>query len=576
MRTHAAALGLGTALVCSLPFAFANSTPSSPVPARAPVEDDAVGAEIVEPLAPSQLDAAPDPAPPVRGARLGSVPAELAAHLGLEVGEGLLVLDVLDGGAAEEGGLEPFDVVVSVDREAVTGARELREALESGRRASLTVLRGGVEERVVLRSEPGVPDDGEGFLSTDALPEDHPLNRLTGYRALQQRYAERREAYGDLIREIEEQSREAQREAKESIVELRERAMQDVEAWAEQRRTTLNAFVDHELDRLAELGFGRLVLDLDELADPARGEELTEAIAAVRGLLHEDLGERLLVDLDASKGNEPSQARSRLTSVGREAASLVGDRVQEDWRQYWQDVRQHGQRVGPQTTQRVEWTEGTLAKIREELHARIDCAYHRTVEDFERQLARRLSSLEVPAPGEIDQCLDEMDAQIVAMAHGFLDRTREALGQYDHRVSTENALLVPQLASGMDRSAAATDALRAAVEEALAKHLPAQPLVLDGGWRGDARLDTIRHGLRAALRVCIADGSDGVRDGVVPMADALREHRVATDDAWRDLQELLGEIRQVVGNDCWHLDGPHLDGRFPTRPSGREIASLER
>ncbi|MEE8146571.1 MAG: hypothetical protein V3T24_03110 [Longimicrobiales bacterium] len=70
-----------------------------------------------------------------------------------------------------------------------------------------------------------------------------------------------------------------------------------------------------------------------------------------------------------------------------------------------------------------------------------------------------------------------------------------------------------------------------------------------------------------------------MRTGSAGLIHELREERVVSDDAWRDLQRLLGELKQEASSNCWKLDGPHLDGRFPRskakQPMG-EVAILTR
>lgn len=41
------------------------------------------------------------------------------------------------------------------------------------------------------------------------------------------------------------------------------------------------------------------------------------------------------------------------------------------------------------------------------------------------------------------------------------------------------------------------------------------------------------------------------------------EHRIVTSDAREDVRRLLHDVKGELADDCWKLDGPHLDGRFP-------------
>ena len=67
----------------------------------------------------------------------------------------------------------------------------------------------------------------------------------------------------------------------------------------------------------------------------------------------------------------------------------------------------------------------------------------------------------------------------------------------------------------------------------------------------------------------------------LPMVEDLRAERVVSEDAWNDLRALLSNTLQAASNNCWKLDGPHLDGRFPrqnekAKKSRDEVAALTR
>jgi serine protease Do len=79
---------------------------------------------------------------------------ELAEYYGLKEQKGVLVTQVFPGDPAEEAGIQPQDVILSVDGKPVSTSRELSRHianLEVGKRASVTVLRGGKEKTVTVK-----------------------------------------------------------------------------------------------------------------------------------------------------------------------------------------------------------------------------------------------------------------------------------------------------------------------------------------------------------------------------------------------------------------------------------------
>jgi len=66
---------------------------------------------------------------------------ELAFHLGLPAETGLVVERVIDGSRAAEFGLRRFDVILSIDGEPITEARDLRTVGKPGTRSTLEIVR---------------------------------------------------------------------------------------------------------------------------------------------------------------------------------------------------------------------------------------------------------------------------------------------------------------------------------------------------------------------------------------------------------------------------------------------------
>lgn len=75
----------------------------------------------------------------------------VAARYGLAVEEGVLVVNVESGSGAEEAGLQPGDVIVNIEGQAVTSASDLGELLDEmspGDVVTVAINRGGQEEQL--------------------------------------------------------------------------------------------------------------------------------------------------------------------------------------------------------------------------------------------------------------------------------------------------------------------------------------------------------------------------------------------------------------------------------------------
>ena len=87
------------------------------------------------------------------GLTLEPVPDEIARQIGINAGEGLLVKDVDQNGAAAESGIAFGDVLLEVNRQAVNSADAVRQALENvgGRPVLLLINRRGQSVYVTVR-----------------------------------------------------------------------------------------------------------------------------------------------------------------------------------------------------------------------------------------------------------------------------------------------------------------------------------------------------------------------------------------------------------------------------------------
>ncbi len=86
---------------------------------------------------------------------LGLVPAELTkqlqSQLDLDVDQGVVVLDVVNRGPADDAGIEPGDVIVSVDNKPVSTPEDLVAAVrdhDPGDKLSITLVRDGAKKTV--------------------------------------------------------------------------------------------------------------------------------------------------------------------------------------------------------------------------------------------------------------------------------------------------------------------------------------------------------------------------------------------------------------------------------------------
>ncbi len=104
-----------------------------------------------EPSPTEALPAAPpqEQGPAGFGVRIDVMPAAYSARLGLQPGVGVLIIEVLRGGAADRAGLRPGDVVLQVDGREARGPQDVIDEARDGR-AVMLVRRGGAQEFVGL------------------------------------------------------------------------------------------------------------------------------------------------------------------------------------------------------------------------------------------------------------------------------------------------------------------------------------------------------------------------------------------------------------------------------------------
>jgi serine protease Do len=88
------------------------------------------------------------------GIQIDDMDATLAERLHVNVNQGVLVGRVIEGGAAEEAGLQPRDVIVAIDQHPVNSVSELQEWVarnRPGKEIFVKFIRGGETEEVKIR-----------------------------------------------------------------------------------------------------------------------------------------------------------------------------------------------------------------------------------------------------------------------------------------------------------------------------------------------------------------------------------------------------------------------------------------
>jgi serine protease Do len=113
------------------------------------------------------------------GLSIRQITADIADALNLKIGQGALVKDVFENGPAAEAGIQPGDVILTLNDEVVTGPRSLQgivEKIEPGRSTKAKLIRDGktVTLPIVLK----------------AMPNDYSLSQVETLRPDRQRQSE--------------------------------------------------------------------------------------------------------------------------------------------------------------------------------------------------------------------------------------------------------------------------------------------------------------------------------------------------------------------------------------------------
>ena len=491
------------------------------------------------------------------GCTLDPVPAELAAHLGPFARSGFLVGTVTDGTPASASGLERHDVIVEVDGVAADEA-VLRDALGSG--AQLTVLRGGVPRTLSLVAAGAV--EPSGFLSAQSLPAVHPLRRLEALANLRESYSATAEDFDERLRALDQETREVRDQARATRdALLQENQARIAEFLVEVQQSTLQR-IDQRLAEQCLDDVRGLRLVFGELVPEEDWQEITDSVLGVGEQLRqgsERLAADLPEDLDQRLAQSWAETARRLSS---EWATLHRDRIARPFAECDEELGRHRNRIDTRFDERVAKAAGTIEKIRKEVHERVECAVARTQRQLGEKLAHRLRELELPKAGEIEGSLRDVREQIESMAERFLLRTERALESYENRVDPANGRLRSSCETAPAALASQFAMTSAELDRVLSDPRDAE-VATENSWRARSAITDLRHELGHLVRGPLHVLRDGALLHQESIRSSFQQHRTVTEEAWSDLESALCRIAQEAANDCWKLDGPHLDGRFP-------------
>ena len=125
--------------------------------------------------------------------------------------------------------------------------------------------------------------------------------------------------------------------------------------------------------------------------------------------------------------------------------------------------------------------------------------------------------------------------------------------------------LTPELAERLADAREVSGSIQKAIDATIDEHL-GQPIELDDTWRASEHTRLVYDNIKADLLERTNEGRNAMRAAALQIDRALIDEKAITEDAWHDLRRELEMLVEQSGNDCWKLDGPHLDGRFPRKP----------
>jgi len=115
------------------------------------------------------------------GVTIGEVDDAMAAQLGLDEDEGILVRSVIEDSPAEKAGLKAYDIITRIDNEQINDISDLRKKLresKEGDTITLTVLRKGKSMTIKAKPE---KNEGHGFFALDGKNFNFNFNKDFNY-----------------------------------------------------------------------------------------------------------------------------------------------------------------------------------------------------------------------------------------------------------------------------------------------------------------------------------------------------------------------------------------------------------
>jgi len=112
---------------------------------------------------------------PQLGVRIHDMDEDLAPYFGVDDGEGVLVLGVVEDSAAEEAGMRAGDVIVEIDEREIKSTTDLYDAvgkIDAGEKFDVTVIR--EKKRLVLE---GAIAESEGVFQFGHMFDKHHFNK---------------------------------------------------------------------------------------------------------------------------------------------------------------------------------------------------------------------------------------------------------------------------------------------------------------------------------------------------------------------------------------------------------------
>lgn len=88
------------------------------------------------------------------GVSIAEMDSDDAEELGIDLSQGVIILELIDGGSAQYAGLQPKDIIVKIDGKGIKGVPELQETVgraKVGEQIKVTVVRRGQEVEVPVR-----------------------------------------------------------------------------------------------------------------------------------------------------------------------------------------------------------------------------------------------------------------------------------------------------------------------------------------------------------------------------------------------------------------------------------------